>query len=235
MADHQGHPWSGVTAAGAETFLVAAFAFSVFRTAGLPFSGLEVLRSPLWVFRSSVQSLNDRPQTTGLPTVGTGASRKEASQDSDVDAYKGRSGQVEDVSEFTRNTSEQTAPQGVDDTVVPNSTRQEKVTSKSDKKSTQFGLSLPLRTKQEDDDNGSELSSDDDEERLDPAWGIKRMDTSQVLAQVQRSPSFPPPDPRSGGRSRYLGWSERPPERAVVSPGRGGGGPSGRCSRRSGR
>jgi COPII coat assembly protein SEC16 len=138
------------------------------------------------------QHYDDRPQqTTGLPPVGTSASQKEASKVSDVSAYIGRSGQVEDVSEPTPNASEQTGPRGVDDTVVLNSGHQEKVTSKSDEESAQFGLSLPLRTRQEDDNNGSELSSDDDEERLDPAWGIKRMDTSQVLAQVQRSPSFP--------------------------------------------
>ena len=138
------------------------------------------------------QNYNDRPQqTTSLSTVGTGASQKEASKGSDFDAYTGRSGQVEGISEFARNASEQTGPRGVDDTVAPNSRHPEKATSKPDEKSAQFGLSLPLRTRQEDDDNGSELSSDDDEERLDPAWGIKRMDTSQVLAQVQRSPSFP--------------------------------------------
>src|ERR1700722_14921802 len=135
---------------------------------------------------------NDRPQqTAGLSTVGNGASQKEASKVSDFNAYTERSEQVENGSDFARNTLEQTSPRGVDDTVVTNPRHQEKVTSNSDQKSTQFGLSLPLRRKQDDDDNGSELPSDDDEERLDPAWGIKRMDTSQVLAQVQRSPSFP--------------------------------------------
>src|SRR5271170_7095191 len=122
---------------------------------------------------------NDRPQqTAGLSTVGNGASQKEASKVSDFDAYTERSEQIENGSESARNTLEQTGPRGVDDT--------EKVTSNSDQKSTHFGLSLPLR-RQEDSDNGSELSSDDDEERLDPAWGIKRMDTGQILAQVQRS------------------------------------------------
>jgi len=135
---------------------------------------------------------NDRPQhTAGLSTVGNGASRKEASKVSDFDTYTERSEQIENGSEFARNTLEQTGPRDVDDTGVTSSRHQEKVTSNSDQKSTQFGLSLPLRRRQEDSDNGSELSSDDDEERLDPAWGIKRMDTGQVLAQVQRSPSFP--------------------------------------------
>src|SRR5271170_746199 len=135
---------------------------------------------------------NDRPQqTAGLSTVGNGASQKEASKVSDFDAYAERSEQIENGSEFARNTLEQTGPRSADDTGVTNSGHQERVTSNSDQKSTQFGLSLPLRRRQEDSDNGSELSSDDDEERLDPAWGIKRLDTGQVLAQVQRSPSFP--------------------------------------------
>ena len=39
-----------------------------------------------------------------------------------------------------------------------------------------------------DDD---ELEDDDDTERLDPAWGIKRMSTTQILGSVKRSTSFP--------------------------------------------
>lgn len=38
---------------------------------------------------------------------------------------------------------------------------------------------------------GDELPSDDDDERLDPAWGIKRMDSTQILQTVTRSTTFP--------------------------------------------
>jgi COPII coat assembly protein SEC16 len=38
---------------------------------------------------------------------------------------------------------------------------------------------------------GDELEDDGDDERLDPAWGIKRMDTAQILASVKRTSSFP--------------------------------------------
>lgn len=38
---------------------------------------------------------------------------------------------------------------------------------------------------------GDELPSDDDEERLDPAWGIKRFDSSHFLDTVHRSSTFP--------------------------------------------
>lgn len=38
---------------------------------------------------------------------------------------------------------------------------------------------------------GDELPSDDDDERLDPAWGIKRQDTSNILDNVHRSTTFP--------------------------------------------
>lgn len=38
---------------------------------------------------------------------------------------------------------------------------------------------------------GDELPSDDDDERLDPAWGIKRMDSAQILQTVNRSTTFP--------------------------------------------
>jgi hypothetical protein len=38
---------------------------------------------------------------------------------------------------------------------------------------------------------GDELPSDDDDERLDPAWGIKRMDSAQILQTVTRSTTFP--------------------------------------------
>lgn len=38
---------------------------------------------------------------------------------------------------------------------------------------------------------GDELPSDDDDERLDPAWGIKRMDSAQILQSVTRSTTFP--------------------------------------------
>src|SRR5271170_4053345 len=87
---------------------------------------------------------NDRPQQTA------GLSQKEASKVSDFDAYTEGSELVENGSEFARNTLEQTGPRGVDDTVVTNSRHQEKVTSNSDQNSTQFGLSLPLRRRQED-------------------------------------------------------------------------------------
>ncbi|KIW96981.1 uncharacterized protein Z519_02372 [Cladophialophora bantiana CBS 173.52] len=36
-----------------------------------------------------------------------------------------------------------------------------------------------------------ELPSDDDNERLDPAWGIKRLDSTHILDQVHRSTTFP--------------------------------------------
>ncbi|KIX98027.1 uncharacterized protein Z520_06106 [Fonsecaea multimorphosa CBS 102226] len=36
-----------------------------------------------------------------------------------------------------------------------------------------------------------ELPSDDDNERLDPAWGIKRLDTAHILDKVHRSTTFP--------------------------------------------
>ncbi|KIW27037.1 uncharacterized protein PV07_06818 [Cladophialophora immunda] len=36
-----------------------------------------------------------------------------------------------------------------------------------------------------------ELPSDDDNERLDPAWGIKRLDSAHILDQVHRSTTFP--------------------------------------------
>jgi len=36
-----------------------------------------------------------------------------------------------------------------------------------------------------------EIPSDEDEERLDPAWGIKRQDTANLLDKVNRSTSFP--------------------------------------------
>ncbi|KAI1627150.1 Sec23-binding domain of Sec16-domain-containing protein [Exophiala viscosa] len=38
---------------------------------------------------------------------------------------------------------------------------------------------------------GDELPSDDDDERLDPAWGIKRLDSAQILDQVHRTATFP--------------------------------------------
>src|SRR5271170_3634814 len=41
------------------------------------------------------------------------------------------------------------------------------------------------------EDNDAEISSDEDNERLDPAWGITRMDSTQVLQKVNRSSSFP--------------------------------------------
>ncbi|EXJ79630.1 hypothetical protein A1O3_07909 [Capronia epimyces CBS 606.96] len=43
-----------------------------------------------------------------------------------------------------------------------------------------------------------EIPSDDDDERLDPAWGIKRLDTSHILDSIHRSTTFPElatPDP----------------------------------------
>ncbi|KIV85188.1 hypothetical protein PV11_00915 [Exophiala sideris] len=40
---------------------------------------------------------------------------------------------------------------------------------------------------------GDELPSDDDDERLDPAWGIKRLDSAQILDQVHRTATFPEP------------------------------------------
>ena len=36
-----------------------------------------------------------------------------------------------------------------------------------------------------------DLSSDEDEERLDPAWGIRRRDSAQILHTINRSTSFP--------------------------------------------
>lgn len=36
-----------------------------------------------------------------------------------------------------------------------------------------------------------DLSSDEDEERLDPAWGIKRTESTQILQTINRSTSFP--------------------------------------------
>lgn len=38
---------------------------------------------------------------------------------------------------------------------------------------------------------GDELPSDDDDERLDPAWGIKRQDSAHILDRVRRSTTFP--------------------------------------------
>ncbi|EXJ62721.1 hypothetical protein A1O7_03159 [Cladophialophora yegresii CBS 114405] len=38
---------------------------------------------------------------------------------------------------------------------------------------------------------GDELPSDDDDERLDPAWGVKRHDSTNILANVHRSSTFP--------------------------------------------
>ncbi|KAK5065058.1 hypothetical protein LTR84_000893 [Exophiala bonariae] len=59
---------------------------------------------------------------------------------------------------------------------------------------------------------GDELPSDDDDERLDPAWGIKRMDSTQILQTVNRSTTFPdfglptPTEPSLG--SAFPGVSE---------------------------
>ena len=53
------------------------------------------------------------------------------------------------------------------------------------------GLSLDTGRTNNASHDLSELSSDDDEERLDPAWGIKRLDSTQVLQKIHRSPSFP--------------------------------------------
>ncbi|KIW71138.1 hypothetical protein PV04_03340 [Phialophora macrospora] len=44
-------------------------------------------------------------------------------------------------------------------------------------------------------DAGDELPSDDDDERLDPAWGIKRFDSTHILDKVHRSSTFPDLDP----------------------------------------
>ncbi|OAG34397.1 hypothetical protein AYO21_11455 [Fonsecaea monophora] len=38
---------------------------------------------------------------------------------------------------------------------------------------------------------GDELPSDDDDERLDPPWGIQRLDSSHILDKVHRSTTFP--------------------------------------------
>lgn len=38
---------------------------------------------------------------------------------------------------------------------------------------------------------GDELPSEDDEERLDPAWGINRFDSAQILDKVHRTTTFP--------------------------------------------
>ncbi|OCT50793.1 COPII coat assembly protein SEC16 [Cladophialophora carrionii] len=38
---------------------------------------------------------------------------------------------------------------------------------------------------------GEELPSDDDDERLDPTWGITRYDSTNILANVHRSSTFP--------------------------------------------
>ena len=43
-----------------------------------------------------------------------------------------------------------------------------------------------------------DLSSDEDEERLDPAWGIKRADSAQILRTIHRSTSFPTSDEPMG-------------------------------------
>ena len=64
-----------------------------------------------------------------------------------------------------------------------------------------------------------ELPSDDDDERLDPAWGIKRTDSTQVFPKVARTNSFPefspfstkigppPPVPHSQAE-QMMQWSE---------------------------
>jgi hypothetical protein len=137
---------------------------------------------------------DDRAQhATGQPRMGTDTSQREASRVPDTDAYTEGEARVEQVYKPSEDTSERSGLHGMDDTVATNSKYPQNAASKSQEQSARFGLSLPIRRREEeeDDDNGSEMSSDGDEERLDPAWGIKRMDPSQVLAQVQRSPSFP--------------------------------------------
>ena len=136
------------------------------------------------------QQDNDRAQhTTNLPHIGTHLSLEEEPRASDVDVYTERATHLEKVSEPAANTLQQSDSPSGDDTVAASS--REKAGAKSGQEPPPFGLSLPTRRRQEYNDDGSEMSSEDDEERLDPAWGIKRVDSSQILAQVHRSPSFP--------------------------------------------
>ncbi|KIW56945.1 hypothetical protein PV05_05557 [Exophiala xenobiotica] len=60
---------------------------------------------------------------------------------------------------------------------------------------------------------GDELPSDDDDERLDPAWGIKRQDSARILEGVHRSTTFPEFSASdTPGSSHENGLVQRTPE-----------------------
>lgn len=158
---------------------------------------MQKLQEPPLVLESagSAQHYNDRVQdNVRLSRTITDASQPDSPRTSGFDASTARGTHVKLVSEQAdvENSGEPNGHHGADDTVATYSRDQLNPTTETQQPAVHFGLSLPIRRKGEEDTaNTSELSSDGDEERLDPAWGIKRMDPSQVLAQVQRSPSFP--------------------------------------------
>ena len=134
---------------------------------------------------------NRAQQTEDVPYLESDASQEERSRLSDRGAYGEREDQSRHISELADNRLDRHGLQSEDEAVASNFPYPHNATSKPQQEPGEFGLSLPIRKREDHNENGSELSSEDDEERLDPAWGIKRMDTGQVFAQVQRSPSFP--------------------------------------------
>lgn len=57
-----------------------------------------------------------------------------------------------------------------------------------------------------------ELPDDEDGERLDPAWGIQRVDTAQILSGARRSDSFPDFEPSKSA------LASPQPDRTIFSP-----------------
>ena len=152
------------------------------------------LEGPLRVDESAELTPHDEDgaqQPTGVTHMGTHISQEEISRVSDLGFYADRDAGDEQISEVPEDGLGWTGLRREDDALATGSTYTQNAAPKDQQQSAQFGLSLPIRRREEDNEGDSEMSSDGDEERLDPAWGIKRMDTSQVLAQVQRSPSFP--------------------------------------------
>ena len=149
---------------------------------------------PVLVHKSAepIQHYDERTQQTkDIPYLEPDASQEEAPRLPDGDAYGEREDQFKNTSELAPNGLDRRGLRGEDETVANNFPYPQNASSKPQEEPGEFGLSLPIRKREDHDGNGSEMSSEGDEERLDPAWGIKRMDTGQVLAQVQRSPSFP--------------------------------------------
>jgi hypothetical protein len=145
---------------------------------------------PVFESAKPAQYYNGRAQDNeGLSQTGIHELLQEAPWVSGIDSSSERDASVSDQA---RNTSIRTGLRATDETEPTDSGHTRSPVLKARPPTAQFGLSLPIRKREEEEnESGSEMSSDDDEERLDPAWGIKRMNPSQVLAQVPRSPSFP--------------------------------------------